>query len=143
MNINTMIEALESGSYSHEDLMKLAKVVEAKKSAAWEKRKMDNALAATKKAEDRAAAKAVEKTDTVKSTGTFSKDSFDIGDMVEFAFNRGKVVGKIVKVNEKSVVVYFHKVYRDVDGDVEQRIDMGKVLVNLTKSAAKSAAIAA
>lgn len=143
MNINSMIEALESGSYSHEDLMKLAKVVEAKKSAAWEKRKAENAIAAAKKAKEKEAAKKVEKTGVVKSVGAFSKDKLDIGDMVEFTFNRAKVIGRVRKVNEKSIVVYFHKVYRDVNADVEQRIDMGKIIANLTKDAAKTAAVAA
>jgi len=78
-----------------------------------------------------------------KVVGTLSKEDFNIGDMVEFTFNKEKVIGKVEKVNEKTVKVLFHKVFRAVNADVSQNIDMTKVLVNLTADSKKVAAIAA
>ncbi len=138
---SVIISEMESGNYSHADLIAIEKVlIEAKRKALVKER---GEKAAVREAEKEA--KAAEKTEkvSVKTEGVLTKHDIDIGDMVEFTFNKEKVVGKIRKVNEKSVVVFFHKNYRGVEGDVEQRVDMVKVLRNLSAEDRASKVVAA
>lgn len=135
-----IISEMEAGNYSHADLIAIEKVlIEAKRKALLKER---GEKAAAKEAEKKAKAAVKTEKVSVKVEGVLTKHDIEIGDMVEFTFNKEKVVGKIRKVNEKSVIVFFHKNYRGVEGDVEQRIDMVKVLRNLSAEDRKSKAAA-
>lgn len=127
-----IIAEVEADSYSHADLLAMEKAIVEAKRRALIKERGEKAAAREEAAKVAAALKAEKSAGKVEVASGLSKHNFEIGDMVEFLFNKEKVVGKVRKVNEKSIVVYFHKVYRGINDDVEQRIDMSKVVSNLS-----------